>query len=142
LRDQLLDSNLVRVAVLETGIGAWPTCCATVAFSPDGTLISVVTSEQDFIFDAADGSLVMRLGPKRKTLDYSWTADSSKILITHEIVILLWAVRPDARLSGDVAGTQDPMALALELLTRGFTPSECSLYNIDPCPTLAEMSEG
>lgn len=41
--------------------------------------------------------------------------------------------------------TVDPDTLvrtARERLTRTFTPSECSTYNIDPCPTLEEIRAG
>jgi hypothetical protein len=113
-----------------------------VSFSPDGSLIVTITQNQDWIFNASDGSTFKRIPSNQHTLGHSWSSDSTKLLTAHEDVLLLWAVRPDAGRLGRIGVSTDTTSLALELLTRGFTPGECQTHSIDPCPTLEEMRDG
>lgn len=112
------------------------------SFSPDGTLIATITQLEDWIFNATDGSIFKRIPSNQPTLGHSWSHDSTKLLTTHEDVLLLWAVREDPSLLGTISGATDTASLAFDLLTRGFTAGECLTYNIDPCPTLEEMRKG
>ncbi len=146
-RFRLLDSDLNTTASLAPEIqqneAAGSIVVADpVSFSPDGTLIVTITQHEDWIFNAADGSTFKRIPSNQQTLGHSWSSDSTKLLTTHEDVLLLWAVRPDADLLGRISAATDTASLAMELLTRGFTAGECLNHNIDPCPTLEEMREG
>ncbi|HSJ35202.1 MAG TPA: hypothetical protein VLB85_09130 [Acidimicrobiia bacterium] len=113
-----------------------------VSFSPDGSLIVTVTQNEDWIFNTTDGSTFKRIPSNQQTLSHSWSSDSAKLLTTHDDVLLLWAVHPDAGRLGRISASSDTAALAMELLTRGFTPFECQIHSIDPCPTLEEMRDG
>lgn len=112
-----------------------------VTFSPDGTLIATITQDEDWIFNATDGSTFKRMPSNQPTLGHSWSYDSTKLLTTHEDVLLIWAVRDDPSLLGTISAATDTASLAFDLLTRGFTAGECLNHNIDPCPTLEEMRD-
>jgi hypothetical protein len=113
-----------------------------VSFSPDGSLIVTITEHEDWIFNATDGSTFKRIPSNQQTLGHSWSSDSAKLLTAHDDVLLLWAVHPDAGRLGRISAATDTAPLAMELLTRGFTPVECQIHSIDPCPTLDEMRDG
>lgn len=113
-----------------------------VSFSPDGSLIVTITENEDWIFNSTDGSTFKRIPSNQQTLGHSWSSDSTKLLTTHDDVLLLWAVHPDAGLLGRISASTGTASLAMELLTRGFTAVECQTHSIDPCPTLEEMREG
>lgn len=101
-----------------------------VAFSPDGS--KILTAQNDGyvrIWDTRGGTELLRI-PLPGASDGYWL-DETHIVIG--AATGLWTT-----VTLDLEELKD---LAVSRLTRSFTPEECEVYRIDPCPTLEAIRE-
>ena len=99
------------------------------ALSPDGSMLAT-TGEDDFveIWSLPDHTLLDKI-PADFPSDAMWIDDDTMGIARAQGA--RWAV-----VSLDV---QELLAQARASVTRTFSAEECTLYGIDPCPTLKEM---
>ena len=99
------------------------------AFSPDGTLfMSSATDGFVRIWSVQSGAELERIPLAGDSGDGYWIDDDTIAIATFEG---LWA-------NIDIS-LDSLLTLARERLLRSFTPEECSIYRIDPCPSLEEL---
>jgi len=61
------------------------------------------------------------------------------LLTVHDESLIVWAVTLDAERIGEITIASDWAEYARDAVARGFTTAECSIYDIDPCPSLEDI---
>lgn len=98
--------------------------------SPDSSRVATVTNNgQIWIWDVASGSVVQKLS-------FAAPPDLWKAVFLDNNTLLVKSAEEIVTLFLDVDRLID---VARSRLTRSFTADECATYDIDPCPTLAEI---
>ena len=144
------NSTQVRLVDLDSGeiegyfavdlLSEVPRCCDPIRFSPDGRWVSVILDDRtDVVLDVDEGGIEFWLYEHGDTVDHSWSGDSNLLLTTHADSLILWAIRLSPERISEVFGTHDPVGLAFDLLTRGFSAGDCHSHSLSECPTLDEM---
>jgi WD40 repeat protein len=100
------------------------------ALSPDRSLFATGASDGTLkVWDAASGDLQQQFSiGQRQVQGVAFIDDHTLAVAPREGGLLIFTIDP-AELAGALRRS----------LTRGFTPTECATYGIDPCPTLEEM---
>lgn len=101
------------------------------ALSPDGSMLAT-TGEDDFvkIWSLPDRILLDKI-PADFPSDAMWIDDSTMGI----------ALADGARWAVVTLDVDQLLARARDAVTRSFTAEECTLYAIDPCPTLAQIRD-
>lgn len=114
---------------------------APLAFSGGGAWLSAISEfHADRVYDSSTGAHRFTLGYDGPTFDQSWSLDDTRLLTVHDDAIRLWDLGDSSERQLAVFLAEDWVALAIERVSRGFTPGECSAYRLEPCPsTLSEV---
>jgi WD40 repeat protein len=106
---------------------------AAASFGPEGSRVAVGDQSAVRVFDTETGTVLFTLpalNDDSLVTDLAFGPEGTRLAaaVHGEGVLRVFAIDVD-----DLAG------IAIERLTRSFTDTECRIYAIDPCPTLAEM---
>jgi len=109
-------------------------------FSRNGTRIAVLL-ERSAVVMSSSGAYLTELQYEQDAYDLAWSADGSRLVTSHEEVLIVWAIDPDRDRTAEINRAYDWPSLALDLLGRSFTEAECRQYRIDPCPSLEDLRD-
>jgi WD40 repeat protein len=107
-------------------------------FAADGTKVAVLLDRSAVVMTSGAAHLT-ELRFEQDAYDLAWSADGSRLVTSHEEVLIVWAIEPDRDRTAEINRADDWPSLALELLGRSFTEAECGKYRIDPCPSLEDL---
>jgi DNA-binding SARP family transcriptional activator/WD40 repeat protein len=81
-------------------------------------------------WDLKTGEVILEVSLAASVDNVEFIDDSHIMVLTNEGNVLVFTLDPE-----ELGG------IALDRLTRGLTDEECTIYDLDPCPTLAEMRQ-
>lgn len=124
----LVDPETLKIDRLWTDVAEGTVQAADL--SPDGTRLALATSEGTVsVWEMDTGRLLDQAGHGLGRLDgVQWLDDQDLVLLTAA-----------GHLTTVTTDTGRLLGLARASLTRGLTQSECTAYDVDPCPSLATM---
>ena len=90
------------------------------------------------------GEVIEALAPRDSAiyLDGTFGAGGYSRAILDAANCRVWAIDQDQRRLADVISTGDWTGYARSQVQRGLTQGECTIYAIDPCPTMDELLSG